>query len=110
VNDQYQSRREYFAEHGRWPDKGRRSTERYTVTFTPAAPPSPARPAAPPPAPFKSPERLAWEAAYAGAEVGPQGGSWPEDGTGYSRYMVWKLAFHELTRTPPPRLHPAHRT
>jgi len=83
------SRREYFAEHGRWPDKGRRSTqasvadatgtakERYSVAFTPAqrgAAPSPAHsefsafarpaPTPPPPVPFRSIEREAFDLAY----------------------------------------------
>jgi len=86
----------YRAEHGRWPSR--------SWKLTPAAPDAPA-------VPFKSPEREAWEAAYAGPEVGPQGASWPDDGRHVPR-MVWKLAFHELTRTSrrayTPRIEPNH--
>jgi hypothetical protein len=81
MNDQ--SRREYFAEHGRWPDKGRRAVpsratepvERYAVTFTRAAPPPP------PPNPF--------DTAYpaTGGERGPIGMVWRED----ERFPTWSL-------------------
>jgi hypothetical protein len=41
--------------------------------------------------PTPATEREAWDAAYSGPEVGPAGGAWPEDSTGYSRFMVWRL-------------------
>jgi hypothetical protein len=63
----------------------------------------PSTPAPPqsPPAPQKSPEREAWERAYAATpgELGPVGGTWPEDGRHIPR-MVWRLGFHELTSIP----------
>jgi hypothetical protein len=52
---------------------------------------------APTPVPYESPERIAWEAAYAGAEVGPQGGSWPDDGRHVPR-MVWRLSINSDRR------------
>ena len=54
-----------------------------------------------PPVPYESPEAAAWRAAYSGPEVGPVGGSWPEDATGYSRFMVWRLPLHP-PETPSP--------
>jgi hypothetical protein len=76
-----------------------------------ATPPAPPPPAPAPATPFAPPgavrsiqgqrpnEREAWERAYSGAEVGPQGASWPDDGRHIPR-MVWKLSFHELTSIP----------
>jgi hypothetical protein len=89
------SRRAFFEAYGRWPKPDDLRPEaptaaRYSVTFTRAAP------AVPP----KSPERTAWENAYSGPEVGPQGGSWPEDATGYSRFMVWKLPYNSGSSRP----------
>jgi hypothetical protein len=56
-----------------------------------------------PAVPFKSPERLAWENAYSGPEVGPVGGSWPEDGRHVPR-MVWRLPYNTGSQRPtPPR-------
>jgi hypothetical protein len=126
VNDivptQEQGRRAYFNEHGHWP----RSTPKYSVSFTrrdaptkaPATPPAPRdslglRPCVPAtPVPFaplgavRTPEQEAWSRAYSGPEVGPLGASWPEDSTGYSRFMVWRLEINkptEFRRPSPPR-------
>jgi hypothetical protein len=41
----------------------------------------------------KSPERTAWDSVYSGPEVGPVGGSWPDDGRHVPR-MVWRLPFN----------------
>jgi hypothetical protein len=85
----------YRAEHGRWPSRSWKlpppvaDTPYYKVTFTKAAPP-PAPPA--PSVPLKSPEREAWDRAYAGSEQGPVGGSWPEDGR-HIPYMRWRLPY-----------------
>jgi hypothetical protein len=51
-----------------------------------------------PVAPYKSPERTAWEAAYAGPEAGPLGATWPADGR-HVPYMRWALP----TNSPAPR-------
>jgi hypothetical protein len=106
VNDltptQEQGRRAYFNRHGVRPRKGSNpQAERYTVTFERAAP-TPYTPA-PTPVPPKSPERAAWDNAYSGPEVGPLGGSWPEDGRHIPR-MVWRLPLHSHSRKPPTNL------
>jgi hypothetical protein len=88
------SRRAFFEAHGRWPRPGDILLPRYTVTFTRAAPDAP--PAATPaatPVPFRTPEQIAWERAYSGPEVGPAGGSWPDDGRHVPR-MVWRLPYN----------------
>lgn len=51
-----------------------------------------ALPAAPP-VPFRTPEQIAWERAYSGPEVGPAGGSWPDDGRHVPR-MVSRLPYN----------------
>jgi hypothetical protein len=68
-------------------DQSRR--ERYKVTFerAPATPP-----VATPKVPPKSPERTAWDNAYA-SEQGPVGGSWPDDGR-HIPYMRWVMPVH----------------
>jgi hypothetical protein len=62
-------------------DTQSRRRARYSVTFTPA--PTPATP-------FRSIEREAFDCAYSGPEVGPVGGSWPDDGR-HVPCMVWRL-------------------
>jgi hypothetical protein len=85
------------------------SKRKVVIPTPPSATPSP--PPQSPPAPFRSIEREAWDKAYSGPEVGPVGASWPEDGRHVPR-MVWKLALHELSRTPrrafTPRIAPNH--
>jgi hypothetical protein len=86
VNDQ--SRREYFAEHGRWPRPTDLAPpkERHTVTFTRAA----VSPAVSPAVSYKSPERLAWDAAYAHEQGhGPLSSKWELQGGKLT--MVWTL-------------------
>jgi hypothetical protein len=88
-----QSRRAFFEAHGRWPRTGEDlGAPRHTVTFTRAAPSREATTVAPA-TPYESPEVAAWRAAYSGPEVGPVGGSWPEDGRHIPR-MVWRLPYN----------------
>jgi hypothetical protein len=106
------SRRAHFEATGRWP-KGTSGDQRWRLEFTKADTANRApkdrptdRPAVPqqtPQVPLKSAERLAWEAAYSGPELGPIGGSWPADGRHVPR-MVWKLPYNCGSNRPsPPR-------
>jgi hypothetical protein len=85
---------------GKLPEWYAARNERYSVTFTKATPPpapTPSRAAA------TDPEREAWTAAYAVGEIGPVGGSWPEDGR-HVPYMVWRLPYNSgPSRPTPPR-------
>lgn len=91
------SRRAFFEAHGRWPRKGEDpQAERYSVTFTRVAP-TKGTEAQATSLPYESPEAAAWRVAYSGPEVGPVGGSWPEDGRHVPR-MVWRLAFNSDRR------------
>jgi hypothetical protein len=69
------ARVQYRTEHGRWPSRS------WNLMADPA-----------PSVPLKSIEREAWDRAYAGPEVGPLGGTWPEDGR-HVPYMRWRLPY-----------------
>jgi hypothetical protein len=105
VNDQYQSRREYFAEHGHWPSKGRRTTpaERYTVTFTPApaTPPAPRDSVPATPVALRTPEQEAWREAYSGQGHGPISCRWVQSGA--KLRCQWLLGTNSGSHRPPPR-------
>jgi hypothetical protein len=93
-----QARQDYRTEHGRWPSRSWK-------LMPPDAPKADTTKAAPPVAPLQSPERAAWQAAYANPhnETGPIGGSWPEDGR-HVPYMRWKLPYSSGSQRPtPPR-------
>jgi hypothetical protein len=81
------ARRAYKAQHGMYPSRSWRPLPAATVA--PAATP----------VPYESPEAAAWRAAYAGAELGPQGARW--EASGAQIRATWLLQPHTAGRPSP---------